>query len=60
MNRIMKGIDEARCFPEDFEHENGNYLCRCNVCGHAFQGYKRRAVCRVCQTKDANLVPSAK
>lgn len=60
MKTIMKGIDEARCFHEDFAHENGNYLCLCRICGHAFQGYKRRVVCKLCQTEDAPLVPSTK
>lgn len=28
--------------------ENGQYQCRCCVCGELFAGHKRRSVCRVC------------
>jgi hypothetical protein len=35
-------------WPEDFRHENGNYMCLCATCGRQFFGYKRRGTCRVC------------
>ena len=35
-------------WPEDFSHENGNYLCRCFYCNRVFTGHKRRVVCREC------------
>lgn len=37
-----------RDWPEDFGHENGNYGNRCAVCDAAFNGHKRRPVCRSC------------
>lgn len=37
-----------RDFPEDAEHENGNYLCHCVGCTRDFTGHKRRVLCRVC------------
>lgn len=40
--------DESRDWPEDFEHENGNYSCRCYRCHLEFIGHKRRVECRVC------------
>jgi hypothetical protein len=49
--RIDSPFDESRSWPEDFEHENGNYCCKCCQCGKMFTGHKRRVVCRVCATK---------
>lgn len=37
-----------RDWPEDFGHENGNYLCHCHWCHRRFLGHKRRVSCRVC------------
>lgn len=41
-------LNEARDWTEDFEHENGQYFCRCHTCGHLFIGYKRRITCKMC------------
>lgn len=38
-------------WPEDFEHENGNYQRRCITCEGAFIGHKRRHQCKVCADK---------
>lgn len=35
-------------WPEDFDHENGNYDCICHDCGLHFMGHKRRIICRSC------------
>ena len=43
--------ESARDWPQDFEHENGNYCCRCCVCGQEFTGHKRRVQCRECYGK---------
>lgn len=40
--------DASRSWPEDAQHENGNYWCECVECGHHFTGHKRRRVCKVC------------
>jgi len=40
--------DNDRDWPEDFSHENGNYMCRCYKCGEIFRGHKRRVMCKVC------------
>ena len=37
-----------RDWPEDFAHENGQYLGWCEVCGHHFYGHKRRLTCKLC------------
>lgn len=37
-------------WPEDFPHENGMYYCRCMHCKDSFIGYKRRVICRECDT----------
>lgn len=37
-------------WPEDFEHENGNYQRTCD-CGATFMGHKRRMTCRKCAMK---------
>ena len=38
----------VRDWPEDFEHENGNYVCKCCECKLTFFGHKRRVVCKTC------------
>lgn len=35
-------------FPEDWEHENGQYENICMTCGQHFIGHKRRILCREC------------
>jgi hypothetical protein len=49
------GCSTARDWPEDFRHENGNYMNTCSVnaggCGKEFLGYKRRYICKVCSGK---------
>lgn len=39
-------------WPEDFQHENGMYLCNCSDCKSVFFGHKRRVTCKVCATQD--------
>src|SRR3546814_19465988 len=39
----------AMDWPEDFPHENGNYICRCCRCEGMFWGHKRRIVCKSCR-----------
>lgn len=38
----------ARDYPEDSQHENGNYFCVCLTCHQQFIGYKRRVTCKLC------------
>ena len=53
---VHEGINESTpasdCsphdWPEDFNHENGNYQNRCCQCEVDFAGYKRRVVCKAC------------
>lgn len=35
-------------FPEDYAHENGNYINKCHSCGFYFKGHKRRVTCKMC------------
>lgn len=35
-------------WPEDFDHENGDYQCKCLICGNIFRGHKRRVICKMC------------
>ena len=42
------GCNYNKCWPEDFEHENGNYFCNCIKCKEMFIGHKRRVVCKEC------------
>jgi hypothetical protein len=37
-----------RDWPEDFEHENGNYQCQCTICKEFFIGEKGRVTCKQC------------
>ncbi|MEO1830003.1 MAG: hypothetical protein ABGX82_14425 [Pseudomonas sp.] len=45
-----------RNWPEDAEHENGEYFCRCAHCGNQFIGHKRRVVCKACSAAPVGLV----
>lgn len=40
--------DKRGDWPEDFTHENGNYMCNCCECGKIFMGHKRRVACKIC------------
>lgn len=51
------GFDPFKChdernWPEDYEHENGNYINTCGTCKLAFKGHKRRVRCRMCSEPD--------
>jgi hypothetical protein len=37
-----------RDWPEDFKHDNGQYLNTCCGCNQIFTGYKRRIECKLC------------
>ena len=37
-----------RSWPQDADHENGNYQNKCRGCGAYFIGHKRRCFCRKC------------
>lgn len=39
---------EARSWPDDYGHENGNYVNCCSQCQQPFVGHKRRVLCREC------------
>lgn len=45
-NYISDNIDGD--WQEDFSLENGNYRCKCLLCGNYFMGYKRRVCCKIC------------
>jgi len=38
-------------YPEDFEHENGNYINVCYSCDNTFTGLKIRTCCRKCHDR---------
>lgn len=42
-------------WPEDFAHENGNYMNTCVHCRSLFYGHKRRASCKVCSSANAGV-----
>lgn len=46
-------LEKKRSWPEDFEHENGEYQCTCAACDNTFVGYKRRSCCKICANKIA-------
>jgi len=48
-NSMILGSPE-RNWPEDFEHENGNYVNKCGGCGEYFKGHKRRVRCKLCDS----------
>lgn len=46
-----------RDWPEDFAHENGQYMCHCAECSERFFGHKRRRICKVCDNADRGFTP---
>lgn len=51
---------DERNWPEDYEHENGNYLNVCLTCKLAFRGHKRRVECRMCSDPDWDKLAAIK
>lgn len=50
--KILKDTTlEERSWPEDYEHENGNYFNKCHHCLRQFMGHKRRVTCKVCSER---------
>ena len=45
---VQQDADASCDWPEDFPHENGQYMNTCHVCKNTFIGHKRRVVCKVC------------
>jgi len=41
-------INSPKNWKEDYEHENGNYMCHCRLCKQSFLGHKRRVMCKEC------------
>lgn len=41
-----------RSYPEDYDHENGNYANQCIDCDQLFMGHKRRVICKKCLTNN--------
>ena len=41
-------VDSPKNWIEDYENENGNYICRCCRCKEYFFGHKRRVLCAEC------------
>lgn len=39
-------------WPEDWDHENGQYMRKCFCCHHDFIGHKRRSECKLCYEKN--------
>jgi len=44
----MATLYAERDYPEDAEHENGNYVNLCSQCSKTFVGIKGRHTCRLC------------
>lgn len=47
-DRTAHGAPVDLDWPEDFQHENGNYMNRCRTCKQTFMGHKRRVTCKTC------------
>ena len=45
---FRKHINDRKCWPEDYSHENGNYFNNCIKCKEMFIGHKRRITCKEC------------
>jgi hypothetical protein len=49
---LINGIESERDWKEDFNDDNGKYQRDCIICKQLFYGYKRRVVCKVCDSKE--------
>jgi hypothetical protein len=47
----LPNFDSPKNWKEDYEHENGNYICTCYSCKESFYGHKRRVVCKTCASE---------
>lgn len=56
----LRDTNPEKDWPEDFDHENGMYYCRCIHCKDLFIGYKRRAVCKLCSDTSVVEKPDPK
>jgi len=54
IHNVMPRFDSPKNWTEDYELENGNYICRCSLCKEYFYGYKRRVICKEC-AKEYNV-----
>lgn len=57
----FKGSIDPRDWPEDWDHDNGMYMCKCHHCSNVFIGHKRRMTCKLCNASQKerwdNLTP---
>lgn len=53
LSEVLLHSTSQKDWPEDFDGENGNYLCLCVGCDHVFKGHKRRVMCKECSTPAA-------
>lgn len=54
IDSVMPRFNSPKNWTEDYELENGNYICRCSLCKEHFYGYKRRVICKEC-AKEHNV-----
>lgn len=50
---LLPEFNSPRNWTEDYELENGKYICHCIRCNKSFFGYKRRLICKECDFEDA-------
>lgn len=53
---VQQEADASRDWPEDFPHENGQYMNTCHVCKNTFIGHKHRVVCKVCKVRNNGFI----
>ena len=53
---VQQDADASRDWPEDFPHENGQYMNTCHVCKNTFIGHKHRVVCKVCKVRNNGFI----
>ena len=55
---MIPNDNSPKNWTEDYQHENGKYICHCVKCDEYFFGYKRRVVCKECATLSHPTLPS--
>jgi len=47
----MPEFDSPKNWVEDYKDGHNQYICKCVKCKESFYGYKRRIVCKECESR---------
>lgn len=56
---MMPNVPSKHDWIEDWQYDNGQYMCKCHQCEATFIGHKRRPVCKQCHLDSRRIVCAA-